>query len=52
MMVRAALLASNTSAYQVFLLHQPAPSNETYSAIVAIKKENVISDTQENQVKC
>jgi hypothetical protein len=48
MVVKAALLAANTS-YQVFFLHQP-PSNDTYSAIVAIKKENVISQTQQNQV--
>jgi hypothetical protein len=41
-------LAANTS-YQVFFLHE-SPSNDTYSAIVAIKKENVISQTQQNQV--
>lgn len=49
MVVKAALLAANTS-YQVFFLHE-SPSNDTYSAIVAIKKENVISQqTQQNQV--
>ncbi|XP_046462012.1 uncharacterized protein LOC124208287 isoform X2 [Daphnia pulex] len=47
MVVKAALLAANTS-YQVFFLHE-SPSNDTYSAIVAIKKENVISQTQQNQ---
>ncbi len=48
MVVKAALLAANTS-YQVFFLHE-SPSNDTYSAIVAIKKENVISQTRQNQV--
>ncbi len=49
MVVKAALLAANTS-YQVFFLYE-SPSNETYSAIVAIKKENVISQTQQVDLK-
>ena len=49
MMVKAALLATSNS-YQVFLLRE-SPSSDAYSAIVAAKKENVISQAQQIQVE-
>lgn len=43
-------LRASTSAYLVYILRE-TPTDGSYTAIAAIKRENMKNETQENQVR-